>query len=470
MKSITPQRVFFRIFWNLLLLVKFCASFAIPLTMNTVTVKLLAALQQDIPTIWAYKDIYRNRRALMLDQGLIDRAKRHISESNRLKNVFSLAEQGLNIDLSVVGGSISRGQPFVQKGLGKRVYFKALQDWWGKVVQPITGSKMIVRDLSIGGVGSEYFANCLPTHQSRESKTNLVLWELSGNDVDKYKQDETNSSQPLEQFLRNTLKYRTQPEILLLNFFNGHDFISKRGCHDLDSEGELEVAKHYDVTELSWSKAICPYLVRDQSGMAFEYLFAKDYYHPSVAAHAQMAYLLIEHIRDQFVYELSKGNLDHNVKIRNVLPYPIFDQTYTGVPLCYTLLKVDESEPLNTLQVNIISSPKYSFTTYRSFVNRGDKLQGLQTVSPNQLIKFRFVVPSYAALKPFKKLSLLSFTDSGEAMAQLDSRATVPLRTDQYSAIGGIETIPARNIGPGEHELRVWSKKGGFLILALMLG
>ena len=456
---------------SILLEIVECTKPAKPvITMKMVEEKLLTALQQDIPEIWMYKNIYRHRKELMLDQGLIDRSKRYISKGNRLKRLFSIAEQGFNIDVSVVGGSISRGQPFVQKGLGKRVYFRALQDWWNKVVQPITGSSMTVRDLSIGGVGSDYFANCLPVHLPKEAKTNLVLWELSGNDVGRYEGVFKNASQPLEQFLRNTLRYRSQPEIILLNFFNGNDLMSKRGCRDLDMEGEIKVAKHYDVTELSWTKSICPYLIRDQSGMAFEYLFSKDHYHPSVPAHAQMAYILIEHIRDQFVKAITGGKLQSGVQVKSILPLPIFDQTYLGEPLCYTLLKVDESQPLNTLQLDIISSPKYSLTTYRSFVHRGDKLQGMQTKSENETIMFRFTVPSYAAIIPFKKLAILSFARSGEAVAQLDSRPATPLETSKYSAIGTVETIPARNIGPGEHQLRVWSKRGGFLIMALMLG
>ena len=441
-----------------------------PVTMKDVERRLLTALQQDIPSIWAYKDAFRHRRELMLDQGLIDRSKRHVSKRRRLQKLFSLAKQGFDIDVSVVGGSISRGQPFVQRGHGSRVYHHALQDWWNKIVQPITGSRMKIRDFSIGGVGSEYFANCLPVHLAKESNTNLILWELSGNDVDRYRGVVRNISQPLEQFLRNTLRYRSNPEILLLNFFNGNDLLSKRGCHDLEMEGETPVAQYYDVTELSWTKSICPYLIRDQSGMAFEYLFSNDHYHPSIPAHAQMAYLLIDHIRDQFFKAISSDSLQKDITVRTILPPPMFKQTYLGEPLCYSLLKVDDSEPLNTLQVQIVSTPKFTLSTYRSFVHRGDKLQGLRTKSENEMITFRFVVPSYAAILPFKRLTILSFTKSGDATSQLDSRPSVPLHTNHYATLGTLETVPARNIGPGEHQLKIWSKKGGFLIMALMLG
>ena len=461
------------------LLVRFCIMVLLSenttggklhVTMKDVEQRLLSSLQQDITSIWAYKDAFRHRKELMLDQGLVDRSKRHLSKRNRLKRLFSLAEQGFNIDVSVVGGSISRGQPFVQRGSGKRVYHHALQDWWNKVVQPITGSAMRVRDFSIGGVGSEYFANCLPVHLAKEANTNLILWELSGNDVDRYRGIVPNISQPLEQFLRNTLRYRSQPEILLLNFFNGNDLLLKRGCRDLEMEGETPVAQYYDVTEISWTRSICPYLIRDQSGMAFEYLFSNDHYHPSIPAHAQMAYLLIEHIRDQFVKAISSGVLRNNLRMKTTLPPPMFTETYMGDPLCFSLLKVDDAEPLNTLQVHIVSSPKYTLSTYRSFVNRGDKLQGIQTKSENEIITFRFTVPSYASIMPFKRLTILSFTKSGNAVSQLDSRPAVPLLTNKYSTLGTLETTPARNVGPGEHQLRIWSKKGGFLIMALMLG
>lgn len=440
-----------------------------PLTIKDVEQRLLVSLQQDIPTLWTYKDAFRHRKELMLDQGLIDRSIRHLSRRNRLKQLFSLAEQGFNIDVSVIGGSVSRGQPFVQRGQGRRVYHYALKDWWNKIVQPITGSKMTIRDYSIGGVGSEYFANCLPVHLAKEYNTNLILWELSGNDVARYRGVVANVSQPLEQFLRNALRYRSQPEILLLNFFNGNDFLSKRGCHDLDMDGETPVAQYYDVTELSWTRSVCPYLMRDESGMAFEYLFSNDHFHPSIAAHAQMAYILIEHIRDQFVKSLLNGSSQKKINIKSTLPTPMFDQTYTGTPLCYSLLKVDDAEPLNTLRVVIVSSPKYSLSTYKSFVHRGDTLQGLQTKSENEIITFRFAVPSYAAVLPFKKLTVLSFAKSGDALSQLDSRPVISLQTSKYSALGTIEMIAARNVGPGEHQLRIWSKRGGFLILALML-
>ncbi len=440
----------------------------IPITDLTVKQQLISSLQQDIPGVWAYKDLFKDRRELMLDQGLINRATRYKSNGDRLRKIFDQALQGNDIEMAVIGGSISRGRPFAEKGLGKRVYSKALQDWWGKVIRPLTGSNLIVKDLSIGGVGSEYFANCLPSHLPKESNTNLILWELSGNDIERYG-NQNNSSQPLEQFLRNTLQYPSEPAIILLNFFNGREFLSKRGCHDLDSDGELAIAKHYDVTELSWSNSICNYLKSDESGMAFQYLFAKDLLHPGVPAHAQMAFILIDHIRNQFVDSLSKINIASFRKSSNNLPMPLFDQTYTGAPLCFTLLKIDEAEPLNTFHVDIISSPKYYLTTYKAFSNQRDKLQGMETNQPNQLITFRFAVPAYASIVPFKKLTVLSFTKSGEGIAQLDRRARVALRTDRYSPAGSTGIVAARNIGPGHHELKIWSRKGGFLILALML-
>ena len=406
----------------------------------------------------------------MLNQGLIDRSRRYISKGKRLWQVFRRGFKGLNVNVAVVGGSISKGQPFVQKGKGKRVYFHVLEDWWNKVVQPVTGSRMKMKDFAIGGIGSDYYANCLSTHLPKESDVNLVLWELSGNDFKRYTYQKIPPTQPLEQFVRNTLQYQSHPEVILLNFFNGDNFKSQRKCLDLDQQGERNISKHYDVTELSWTTAVCPFLQRDESGLAMKYLFSADGIHPSIPAHAQMAYILIDHIRDKFVKALSSKYFEKAVIPRAVLPLPLFKETYTGTPLCYTFIKVGRQASLNTLPLEVISSPSYKLATYRSFIHRQDILSGIETLRPNDLIRLRFNLPSYAAVKPFQRLSVLSFTKSGSALAQLDNRKVVPLRTNNFYNRGTIATVTANRIGPGEHELKIWSKEGGFLILALMLG
>ena len=66
-------------------------------------------------------------------------------------------------------------------------------------------------------------------------------------------------------------------------------------------QGADEVAKFYKITSLSWRNMVCPLLKREtftrNEIFTRKKLFAEDEFHPSILAHAQMAYIIIDYIR-----------------------------------------------------------------------------------------------------------------------------------------------------------------------------
>ena len=270
-----------------------------PLVYKEKIKQLIQHLDTDFTEYWIYKDLYNHPKEIGVTPKLLQKSISNLGDETRLKNILLTALHGKKVELTVVGGSISRGAPWVENGKGHRVFSNAIRHWWNKVFAPVTSSRMYLRSVALGGVGTDYYSYCLATHLPKDMQTKIILWELSANDYGRYDDKPFPPGQPLEQFTRNVLQRKSKPALIYINFFRGHDYNNGK-CKNYEDEGEMTVAKHYRITSISWRNFVCDNMKHKAPLFTEKNLFSADHLHPSILGHSQMAFLLINHLKKQF--------------------------------------------------------------------------------------------------------------------------------------------------------------------------
>lgn len=432
--------------------------------------QLMQQLDLDITEDWFYKDIINTYDQLGVTPKRVQRSFSNLGDEVRLKWLLLKALAGERIQLSIVGGSISRGAPFAESGLGDRVYFNAIQNWWNSIFTPITGSTMYSKSISIGGVGTDYFSYCLNSHLAENQQPKLILWELSANDRGRYDDKPFPPGQPLEQFTRNVLERDGKPSLMFINFFRGHDYMAGK-CKNYEDEGAQTVATHYRITSISWRNFVCQSISSNDSIFTLKNLFAEDQLHPSVLGHAQMAFLVINHIRNSFLRMLRNHALftpslsqfkaetysQGDMEVAKIM----YHETSSRKPKCFTYFTYNEYQPNNTLPINILRQDDFRYNVFKKFKIRTDQLGGLQTFLAEQVLQI-----SLKLQKPYAKLIITTHSSTGNAQVWIDRDTPVILETDNYHMGTKVELITT-NLTPGEHTLHILSLKNGFAVCAI---
>ena len=447
---------------------------------------LIENLEKDITDVWSFREQYPDAVSLGLDNDKIHKAYANLGSLSglNLRRSLERALRGRDVGLVIVGGSISKGGPFSEKGVdyALKTYFYAIADWWNKVIRPVTGSGMVIRDVSIGGIATDYYSYCLRSHVPNDKLNNIVLWELSANDMHRYDDGLRPKQQLLEQFTQEVLSLKSKPALIYLNFFAlfswDQDLLTH--CRNFEDEGEDEVSKHYKITSLSWRDMVCSLMQENKPLFTRDELFAEDQFHPSIEAHAQMAYVIIDYIRTEFLKNLVKqrfleiGDAARKLKIPETVyvPKPMYKQTFTWKPLCYTYMIVDNKEPNNTLTVKEEVNGDFHYTVLREFKIRSDKIVGMETKKGDQFITYDISVPLHrnGDATPYKSLVIMSFTDNREAEVRFDSSPVQKIETAKKFLEGTVLKYIATNVTPGSHKLTIRSGPNGFIISAIMLG
>ena len=447
---------------------------------------LIENLEKDITDVWSFREQYPDAVSLGLDNDKIHKAYANLGSLSglNLRKSLERALRGRDVGLVIVGGSISKGGPFSEKGVdyALKTYFYAIADWWNKVIRPVTGSGMVIRDVSIGGIATDYYSYCLRSHVPNDRLNNIVLWELSANDMHRYDDGLRPKQQSLEQFTQEVLSFKSKPALIYLNFFAlfswDQDLLSH--CRNFEDEGEEEIAKHYKVTSLSWRDMVCSLMQENKPLFTRDELFAEDQFHPSIEAHAQMAYIIIDYIRTEFLKNLVKqrflevGDAARKLKIPETVyvPKPMYKQTFTWKPLCYTYMIVDNKEPNNTLSVREEVNGDFRYTVLREFKIRSDKIVGMETKKGDQFITYDINVPLHrnGETTPYKSLVIMSFTDNREAEVRFDNSPVQKIETAKKFLEGTVLKYIASNVTPGNHKLTIRSGPNGFIISAIMIG
>ena len=424
---------------------------------------LMNNLQKNVLETWNYKDFLKSSRDLLLDQGFINRAKVTVGTGRRLHHLFAKAIDGDSIHVAVITNSISPA--FLQDTASKKwIYPNALKEWWGKTITPVSGSQILLKDVSVANVGADYFARCLSAHLPEVGEYNLILYEVSGNEHKSSASLKPIDALWLEQFLRTALQYKSNPEVLILNFLNG-DHLSKNSyCKELD-EREAEMVSHYDCTALSWSRSICPYLKDDEEGFSFSYLFTRDRVHPSVIGHAQMAYILIDYIRDEFLKFLQEPKLAGRSVAQASLPSGIF--TSVDKAFCHSKLKSVGDSPdaeNSNLPVVFIAPESYENAIHRS------KITGYQNKLLIKPIIARFTLPGNHTVKVNHTIGVMSyFSRPLQTMVRVDNKPFVKLKLTNANKGKIVELDEPVELSGGDHMIRFWSLDKKFQVLSLTL-
>ena len=440
------------------------------------------SLSQDFMSRWIYYQ--KSLDEIGITPNMLRSGIANLGSPQRLKKVFKKALNGTNINVLVVGGSISAGGG-VEKDRGniEGVYHKAFSDWWNNTVTPITTSQLKIDAVAIGGTDSEYFSYCIKNYM--RTLPDIVIWELAANDYQRYKGRNFAPAKPLEQLTRIILNLPSHPALILANFFRGNYYRTTLGqdCPDSEDEGGNTIAQYYKLTSLSWRNVICSSVADQQIDL--KKLFSSDGYHPSILGHAQMSTLLISYLKGVFEQTISyEMTLSRNQTLQNhqqdeefkTLPKPIFDDPENPRPFCWTLLTPDYGKKLrNTLpDLEFTEATGFQFANISHWPVRRDRLRCLKAMQTGAMLKMKFTVPSLDDLdnsSPSSERELAITTHNS-----FGGMGTVWVDGNQQSAKiikeqGGQRRtqvdILTRTLAPGVHTVTVSALQPGFCLSAV---
>ncbi|XP_066917739.1 uncharacterized protein [Clytia hemisphaerica] len=439
-------------------------------------------LNKDPLESWRYP--YKTLSSLDLNAILIRSGLVYPGYIERLKGVMRKAITGHDITLSVVGGSISAGGGlYKDRGSIEGLYYKGVVDWWNQWIFPVTGSKMKVNNAAIGSIGTDYFSYCVKNHLKKN--VDLVIWELSANDYNRYKTFPTKGARPLERFTRMILDLPTKPALLYLNFFKGIDYKNSglSDCPNFEDQQEHTIASYYKVPTLSWRAMVCNGLVKSRPGFLLADLFSVDQYHPSLKGHAQSALLILLHLRHVMravlQYAIKHDGDIVNFQDQYLLPDPLFIGPKHPEPYCWTLIRPDEKDPVhNTLEVSVASNDGFKIQYATNFPIRFDKVicyKSEKTDKPTSSLKLVFTIPKSPENKD-KRFEVAITTHSkwgGSSMIWIDDKNDQPVfiqegKPGDPGRRTQVDTV-ASDVTAGTHFLNLWSKDGGFCLAAIMI-
>lgn len=447
---------------------------------------MLEYLNKDPLEAWIYN--FANLKELGLNSTMLRNGLVNAGSIDRLKSAMGRALKGEDITLSIIGGSISAGGGLYKDEESiSGLYYKGLVDWWTKSITPLTGSAMKVNNIAIGSIGTDYFSFCLKSHILNE--TNIILWELSGNDYNRYLKQPTKGAKPLERLTRMALMLPRNPAVLFINFFKGVDFKkSKKNCPNFEDQGEDIVAHYYKVPSLSWRAMVCEPLIEDEKLFTLGMLFSKDQNHPSLRAHAQMALLLILHLRHVMRSVLQWAST-HNGFLPDFLqlytiPPPLFLGLEFPTPLCWTLITPDFKESIyNTLDVRVLDENGFKLEYATNFPIRFDRVICWKAESVGATMKLQFSIPDNLnqdlTVNEDRRTTRAEvaitthtrFGGSAEIWLDLNTDNPIVLKEGRENDTGKRTQVDviAKNIEPGVHTLNLKAVTKGFCLTSIMV-
>lgn len=221
------------------------------------------------------------------------------------------ALHGQNVTLYILGESVSVGAD-LGKNNKRAIFHNILSTWWDSVFKGISGgSKMLRRNVAVGGVGSSYFGRCWEEYLSPKDKFDMAIWEFNINDISGV----DDLAPTLELFTRKFFKYYQRLD-LMISIFYRRSIFEKR--HEIQEEIHAEHARKYNLTCLN----IEPLLNQSEGALGREELVSKS--HPSKLAHLQMAFLMMDYYTEVMLRTLKSW-------IKSTSP-PLFPATNFTLP------------------------------------------------------------------------------------------------------------------------------------------
>lgn len=162
-------------------------------------------------------------------------------ENMRLELVLSKVLKGEAINVVIYGGSNS----------AQGMFPAILYHWWSKIITPISGSRLYVKNVAIGGTGSGFYQFCHDIYLKRDEVIDLIILETAVNDVVTTVVGSNgilmvNRSLPLEQLTRQLLNRPNSPAVFYVNLFLIHGRNSM--CLNLVDYGQRLITDLYNIT------------------------------------------------------------------------------------------------------------------------------------------------------------------------------------------------------------------------------
>lgn len=253
---------------------------------------------------------------LKLNDNLASKAIEYDGEHTRnsLNKLFTKAFNGKNISVLVLGGSSTQGADL---GFQNRIstFHFGLKSWWEGVVTPITGSYMNRRVIGIGGIGTTYMGLCWKEYIRDMETIDLVIWEFFINDP-----DSSNYLEGVKRLFNSVSNHPSDPSVILARFFKPNIMkclsdnvvcdVNICKIHSMKSSVLTQLTGSYRFTMINLLASTCAYLKAPSSSLKINEVFIS--HHPSHLAHAQMAYILINYVRNHFLKFLQ--NLENDIK------------------------------------------------------------------------------------------------------------------------------------------------------------
>ena len=498
------------------------------------TLKLLQfAIKRNPLKIWFFKNRFKSLKDLFITLPLSNSARgvvQRYDTTNRLMDVILRSLNGEDVNVAIMGGSISAGGGLTLDNEDLRgIYYRVFSDWWQKTVEPITGSVLKLHNLAIGGTGSNFFAFCYDVLLKPNTKMDLSLLDFTVNDYIQFKYSGLPMTLSLEQLTREILSETTSPAVMYVNFVQGQ--LQRPVCNNLENHGQTMLAVNYGITTVSLRNFLCSNPL--QIGKKFPKMFTSDGNHVSVLGHAQVAYMIINHMRQLMLSIINniltskEGKItlpthslssigdriiltDCPLKFRS-LPEPVFksyEQNLRDHPLCYTLMTPDLNKnisPSRNLQVKEVGNigfeviqripinrkgslnpavirhcPEDQIQTSKIQRFRTDAYGGWKSQLVNSILELEILIP----LTSFsKKCFLESTTDTrnvaiavrthgkgGSAKVWLNEYEERGVLINTQSPFGHTKLFTiARHVIPGRHVLSIRTVTNGTLILSGVL-
>lgn len=351
--------------------------------------------------VLAYKghDQYTNNAAAyeMLDK----RAIFSTGDVSRLARVFAKARRGETITVGVIGGSITEG---IAASKRTKSYAYLVVKWWRETFPAV---KVEFVNAGIGSTGSDY-GSLRVQRDLLSHKPDFVIVEYAINET-----NSQNSSETLEGVLRQVMKQKNQPAVVLLfmmhiNGANAQEWFAKVGMH-------------YGLPMISYRDALWPEI---EAGRMNWTDISPDSIHPNNRGHALAARWinrLLKHALDQQVAEVSPTAMP-------ALPPPLFTDLFE-----YTELReADDLKPVGN-----------NGWTY------DERVHGWKTEQPGSIIEFdisgRVLFSSHVVSKG----------SMGRTRVTVDNGNPITLegwfnQTWDYLEI----TTIGKDLSPGQHRVR----------------
>lgn len=480
------------------------------------------AVERDPFETWFFKNRFKSKADLLIvskpwDSGVFQRK----GTTNRLKDVILRSLEGENINIAIMGGSISAGAGLTNDGEDLRgLYYRVLSDWWRKTVQPLTGSDLKLNNLAIGGTSSNFYAFCYSVFLNPKTDMDLVFLDFTVNDYVQFKDSMFPMALPLEQLTREVLSEGSSPAVMFVNFVQGD--LRRPKCDNLENHGQTLLAKHYGITTFSLRKLLCSGFAGKRKKLSK--MFATDGNHISIIGHAQMAFMMITHVRQLILNVLESLITTKKVKVtiekmslpsigdRIILPdcplkfrnlpetlFMSYRQNLRERPRCFTQITPDCTRNITahqSLQVKAIGN--FGFEEFQKIAinnvvlpnatcevkqfgemqtHRTDAYGGWKSKSKNSMLELEILIPITSlsrqcimdAATQTRKVAMAVRThgNGGQAKVWLNENEERGILVTTYSLFGHTKLYTiASHVMPGRHVISIRTETPGVFILS----